>query len=196
MPVMNGIQLCREVKRDPDLHGIRVVLLTALSTPADLLSALEVGADFHIPKPYRSDYLAAKIAEIISRGDDGGRAQPVTAETLTFDGKSYQIAATLEHVLRLLLSTYEVALQQNEELLAAKAELLQLNTALEEKVQDRTSNLMAEIANRKVVEDREMLAREVLDMLNRPEKAEDTIRRHPAAGEEKNQDRGRGHPPA
>jgi CheY-like chemotaxis protein/signal transduction histidine kinase len=175
MPVMDGIQLCREVKLDPDLQGIPVILMTTLSTPADLLSALEVGADFHIPKPYQGDYLAAKIAELLSRHGDGGRAHPGTPATMTHEGEVYQISATREHILHLLLSTYEVALQQNQELLATREELLQLNTKLEEKVRDRTSILMAEIAERKVVEEREMLAREVLDILNRPEKAEYAI---------------------
>ncbi len=32
MPVMNGFQLCRAIKQDPGLHGIPVILLTALST--------------------------------------------------------------------------------------------------------------------------------------------------------------------
>jgi len=176
MPVMDGIQLCREIKQDPDLRGIPVILLTSLSRPADVLAALEAGADFHIPKPYQSDYLAAKMVEVFSRRGDGGRAQPGTPETLTFDGKAYQISATREHVLRMLLSTYEVALQQNQELLQAEAELTQVNATLEERVRDRTSNLVAEIAYRQVVEEREMLAREVLDILNRPEKAQGTIR--------------------
>jgi hypothetical protein len=51
-------------------------------------------------------------------------------------------------------------MDENQELLAARAELSQPNTTLEEKVQDRTSNPMAETANRKVVEDRGMPARD------------------------------------
>ena len=152
MPVMDGFEFCRAVKLDHELRDIPVILLTSLSSPADLLSALEAGADFHIPKPYQGDYLLGKVDEVLSRGSGDGRTKPESVESVIFGGTAYQISATREQMLRLLLSTYEVAIQQNQELLTARAELQTANETLEDKVRDRTANLLAEIAERKRAE--------------------------------------------
>ncbi len=123
MPFMDGFELCRAVKKDPDLRRIPVILLTLLSTPCDILAAIEAGADFHVPKSCQGDYLAARITDVLSRCGDGGSATPDTGETVTLDGRAYQISATREHILRLLLSTYEVAIQQNQELVRHRERL-------------------------------------------------------------------------
>jgi DNA-binding response OmpR family regulator len=39
---------------------------TVLSLPSDVLSALEVGVDSHIPRPYRDGYVVDRIAEVLS----------------------------------------------------------------------------------------------------------------------------------
>jgi len=154
MPVMDGFQLCRAIKQEPGLRHIPVILLTSLSSPADVLSALEAGADFHIPKLCESEYLAAKIMDILSPRAEGGRAESETVETVTFDGTAYQISASRGQMLRLLLSTYEVAIRKNQELLSARDELQTLNEQLETKVRARTSALDAEVAERKRAEER------------------------------------------
>lgn len=164
MPVMDGFQLCRAIKQDAELCRIPVILLTSLSSPADVLSALEAGADFHIPKPYLADYLLEIVGGLLAHGGDSGRTELETVRTVTHDGIAYQISASPEHVLRLLLSTYEVAIQQNRDLLSAREELRSQNVILEEKVRERTANLMAEIAERGRTE--EKLA-EQLDELHR-----------------------------
>jgi signal transduction histidine kinase len=152
MPVMNGFQLCRAVKQDPDLRRIPVILLTALTTPADVLASLEAGADFYIPKPYHDDYLAAKITEVLSRCNDDGCEPSEANHSVTFDGMTYQISTSRDHMLRLLLSTYVVAIQRNQELQKTQEELQTLNETLEEKVRDRTASLTAEIIERQRAE--------------------------------------------
>jgi CheY-like chemotaxis protein len=45
MPGMDGYQLCSRLKADPDLKGVPVILLTALSDSRDVMGALQCGAD-------------------------------------------------------------------------------------------------------------------------------------------------------
>lgn len=50
LPKINGIQLCRRVKRDPETAHIPVVIFTASDGSDSMLEGLESGADDYIPK--------------------------------------------------------------------------------------------------------------------------------------------------
>jgi DNA-binding response OmpR family regulator len=55
LPIMNGHQLCRRVKRDPKTAHIPVILLTATDNSDEMIMGMESGADDYVPK----DQLAA-----------------------------------------------------------------------------------------------------------------------------------------
>ncbi|MDD5217966.1 MAG: response regulator [Candidatus Omnitrophica bacterium] len=67
MPPPNGYQLCRMLKDDPQYKGIPVILLTAKSTESDKFWGLESGADAYVTKPYNSEELLKKIAELLEK---------------------------------------------------------------------------------------------------------------------------------
>lgn len=50
LPKINGHQLCRRVKRDPQTAHIPVILLTATDNSDEMIKGLESGADDYIPK--------------------------------------------------------------------------------------------------------------------------------------------------
>ena len=64
MPEIDGYTLCRRIKSDEALKDIPVVLVTALSSPQDILRALECGADSLIRRPYDEHYLLARLRYI------------------------------------------------------------------------------------------------------------------------------------
>lgn len=51
MPRLNGYQTCRQLKSDPAIAGIPVVMCTSKDQPADQYWATEVGADAFLAKP-------------------------------------------------------------------------------------------------------------------------------------------------
>jgi DNA-binding response OmpR family regulator len=55
LPIMNGHQLCRRIKRDPSTSHIPVILLTASDNSDEMIKGMESGADDYVPK----DQLAA-----------------------------------------------------------------------------------------------------------------------------------------
>lgn len=61
MPRLNGYQVCRQLKADPALRGIPVVIVTSKDQPADEFWAKEVGADAFVPKPVDVIELAALL---------------------------------------------------------------------------------------------------------------------------------------
>jgi len=61
MPDMSGFQVCAEVKRDPRLSAVFVVLLSARDQPADIEEGKRAGADAYVVKPFDPQ----KLLEII-----------------------------------------------------------------------------------------------------------------------------------
>jgi DNA-binding response OmpR family regulator len=55
LPILNGHQLCRRIKRDPNTAHIPVILLTASDNSDEMIKGMESGADDYVPK----DQLAA-----------------------------------------------------------------------------------------------------------------------------------------
>lgn len=61
LPVLNGIQVCRQIRADPTLDGLYVLLATAHDEGTRKHLALNAGADDYIPKPIHLDELNARI---------------------------------------------------------------------------------------------------------------------------------------
>lgn len=61
MPEMDGYQVVRAIRRDPSLHGLRVVALTAFAMEGDREKALDAGFDDYITKPVTMSKLKAQL---------------------------------------------------------------------------------------------------------------------------------------
>ncbi|MEI6722657.1 MAG: response regulator, partial [Betaproteobacteria bacterium] len=66
MPVMDGFELCRELRRRPDLESMKIIVLSAKSYDFDRRRARELGADGYIVKPIIPATLLASIDEFVS----------------------------------------------------------------------------------------------------------------------------------
>jgi len=61
MPVMDGIELCRQIKTNIEWSHIPVILLTAKTADEHKIEGLEIGADDYITKPFNLDILKLRI---------------------------------------------------------------------------------------------------------------------------------------
>ena len=64
MPGIDGIEVCRRIKSDPDLRHIKVIMVTAKTEGKDIQAGLAAGADHYITKPFKIVELSAKIREL------------------------------------------------------------------------------------------------------------------------------------
>jgi len=65
LPSMNGVQVCRRIKRDHNLAHIPVIMLTSADGSDDILQGLDAGAADYIPKDeYSLDNLVATLETI------------------------------------------------------------------------------------------------------------------------------------
>jgi len=153
MPEMDGYQLCRQMKAHENFKGIPVILLTALSDPKDVVKALECGADNFLTKPYEERYLLSRLKYFLINQEIRRTESIHMGLEIFFQGQRFLINSDRMQILNLLLSTYEAAVQKNNELIEAQDDLRALNEQLEEKVEQRTVALTAEITERKKAEE-------------------------------------------
>ena len=64
MPGMDGFQVCRRLKEDPETRHIPVVLVTALDGRADRIAGLEAGADEFLTKPIEDIMLFSRVRSL------------------------------------------------------------------------------------------------------------------------------------
>lgn len=67
LPGMDGLSVCRELKRDATTKGVPVVMLTAKGEEADIVAGLEIGADDYLAKPFSPKVLVARLRAVLRR---------------------------------------------------------------------------------------------------------------------------------
>jgi two-component system cell cycle response regulator len=65
MPGMDGLEVCRRLKRNPHTAHIPVVMVTALDQPADRVAGLEAGADDFLTKPVNDIALITRVKSLV-----------------------------------------------------------------------------------------------------------------------------------
>lgn len=66
MPVMDGLQLCKEIKSNIDYSHIPVILLTAKTNLQSKIEGLDAGADAYVEKPFSMEHILAQLSNLLS----------------------------------------------------------------------------------------------------------------------------------
>ncbi|MCM2265638.1 MAG: response regulator, partial [Desulfuromonadales bacterium] len=83
LPGMNGLDVCRAMRRDPWMEKIPVLMLTGRDDDDDVVAGLEVGADDYMTKPFAVKVLAARVNALLRRGRDATAASPASPSVET-----------------------------------------------------------------------------------------------------------------
>ncbi len=67
MPGATGLQVCEGLRADPSTAGLRILLLSAGASPADISRGLAAGADAYLPKPFGVATLVQQIRTLTAR---------------------------------------------------------------------------------------------------------------------------------
>src|SRR5579872_21734 len=78
LPGMDGLELCRQIRRHPLLAKIPVIFMTAKTAEADRVRGLDLGADDYISKPFSPRELMARVRAVLRRAQP-----PPSAPVLT-----------------------------------------------------------------------------------------------------------------
>ncbi|HDP35118.1 MAG TPA: response regulator transcription factor [Candidatus Hydrogenedentes bacterium] len=82
LPELDGLEVCRRLKRDPETAVIPIVMLTAKGEESDIVAGLELGADDYVTKPFSPRVLVARIRAVLRRNRRGMANEDAI---LTFD---------------------------------------------------------------------------------------------------------------
>jgi DNA-binding response OmpR family regulator len=67
MPLSDGFEVCRQIRSRPEGARVRIVMLSAKGSQADVERGLQAGADLYVTKPFSNRELLDKIDGLLSR---------------------------------------------------------------------------------------------------------------------------------
>ena len=120
MPGIDGFEVCRRLKANPETQSIPVIFMTALSDTVDKVRGLELGAVDYITKPFQREEVLARLRVHL---------------------KLCHFAITLEKQAKGLEAQNQLAMQEIEKREQAEQILWELKEKLEQRVEERTAEL-------------------------------------------------------
>lgn len=114
LPGLDGLEVCRRLKRSDGTRDIPVLMLTAKTEDSDIVSGLEIGADDYVTKPFSPKVLIARLRALLRRGGDAntgrktqqlqihGIAIDISRHAVAVDGQPVNLSATEFAILEFL----------------------------------------------------------------------------------------------
>jgi DNA-binding response OmpR family regulator len=92
LPDVDGLTICRELRREPSTKSIPILMLTARGSERDRVTGLELGADDYLVKPFSNRELVARVAAILRRTQAGpSSASGYDDGELRIDEKAFRV---------------------------------------------------------------------------------------------------------
>ncbi len=90
LPGVDGLEVCRKLRKDPKTSAIAIIMLTAKAEEVDRIVGLEMGADDYMVKPFSPRELVARVKAVLRRGQSHDVSSVTKVGTLVVDeGKHY-----------------------------------------------------------------------------------------------------------
>jgi two-component system phosphate regulon response regulator PhoB len=112
LPLVSGLEVCRQVRRKAETRDLPVIMLTARGEEGDRIRGLEGGADDYITKPFSPSELIARVRAVLRRsrpatGDDlltyAGVVMDLSSHRVLRDGRPVHLGPTEFRLLRFLM---------------------------------------------------------------------------------------------
>jgi DNA-binding response OmpR family regulator len=97
VPELNGWEICRRLKQDPDLRGTPVIMVTGRVEERDKVLGFEMGADDYVTKPFSPRELLARVRAVMRRSRPaaaGGRKTHLKVGQLEIDRHRFEVTMT------------------------------------------------------------------------------------------------------
>lgn len=92
LPEMDGMEVCKTLRRDPATAKIPIIMLTAKAAEIDRVLGLELGADDYVTKPFSPRELVLRVKNMLRRGQPEEEApEQIRAGDLVIDIPRHQV---------------------------------------------------------------------------------------------------------
>lgn len=92
LPDMDGLEICKYLKRKDEFASIPVIMLTAKSEESDKLLGLELGADDYVTKPFSPKELVARVKAVLRRQTHKEETRKIEiGNILVIDSQKYEV---------------------------------------------------------------------------------------------------------
>jgi phosphate regulon transcriptional regulator PhoB len=93
LPGIQGMELCRMLRKDPKTEGLPIIMVTAKGEEVDRVLGLEIGADDYIAKPFSPRELTARVKAVLRRTVQKLPREKITRiGDLLIDGETYSVS--------------------------------------------------------------------------------------------------------
>ncbi len=113
IPEIDGMEVCKLIRRDASAAQLPIIMLTAKAAEIDRVLGLEIGADDYVTKPFSPRELVLRIKKLLQRGKEeetakdryqaGALTLDVSRHKVTVDGKVAELTATEFKLLAVLM---------------------------------------------------------------------------------------------
>ena len=109
LPLVSGLEVCRQIRRAPATRSLPVIMLTARGEESDRIRGLDSGADDYVVKPFSPSELVARLRAVIRRAQPdpadnvlryADLAMDLTAHRVSRSGKPIHLGPTEFRLLR------------------------------------------------------------------------------------------------
>jgi two-component system alkaline phosphatase synthesis response regulator PhoP len=91
LPDLNGFEVCKYIKQNKDCAHIPIIMVTAYSELNRKVSALDVGADDYITKPFEIEELIARVKAVLRRRQGGAPEEAITKANIMVNLTTYTV---------------------------------------------------------------------------------------------------------
>jgi len=103
MPEVDGYELCRRVKEDPQTRGIPFVLLSSFHDAAEIIKVVNAGADSFMLKRFDQQYVIKNLNNVLAAGSSGHSSDKISVK---YDQVDYSLSSDPQRLATMLLAAF------------------------------------------------------------------------------------------
>ena len=98
LPLMSGLDVCRQLRRRPETRQIPIIMLTARGEEGDRIRGLNSGADDYITKPFSPRELVARVRAVLRRSRPAFAEERLSFSDIVMDLAAHRVMRASRHI--------------------------------------------------------------------------------------------------